>query len=179
MLKQALQPSIDNVSIDWKVPSADVAQIPTELPPVFCGSRLIVFGVPKHPSGSKGDRVKCKAVLRYRQGKEERSLPVQFILPPSDSEKSAHVGDGVDTYPIHRLAGKQLLQEVAKKNDKKELVRVSLEAGVVCKETAFVAVAEDGEEAVTGALERSKRRHRTRSVVGETSSVALEAPSHV
>ena len=152
MLKQALQPSIDIISIDWRVPSADVSQIPTEVPPVFSGSR-VVFGIPRNESGSKGEQVECNALLRYRQGTEKKSLLVHFTLPPLESQKG-QVGGDVDAYPIHRLAGKQLLQEVAKKNDKEELVRVSLETGVVCKETAFVADMEDGEEVMTGALRR-------------------------
>ena len=151
MLKQALQPSIHNVSVEWKVPSADLSQTPTKIPLVFAGSRLVVFGVPKLTSSSKDMCVDCEAILHYQQGKERKSLSVHFTLSPSKKEDVA--GD-VDAYPIHRLAGKQLLQEVAKKNNKEELVRVSLETGVVCEETAFVAVAEDGEEAVTGALER-------------------------
>ena len=159
-LKQALQPSIDNVSIEWRVPSADVVQIPTEIPTVFASSRLIVFGVPKLASGSKDMQADCEAILHYQQGKERKSLSVYFTLPPSEKEPIA--GD-VDSYPIHRLAGKQLLQEVAKKTDKEELVRVSLETGVMCKETAFVAIAEDGEEAVTGALEKQAISVPTRS----------------
>ena len=128
--------------------------------PFFASSRLIVFGVPKLASGSEDMQADCEAILHYQQGKERKSLSVHFTLPPS--EKEPITGDA-DSYPIHRLAGKQLLQEVAKKNDKEELVRVSLETGVVCKETAFVAVAEDGEEAVTGALEKQAIFVPTRS----------------
>ena len=178
ILKQALQPSIDNVSIDWKVPSADVSQVPTELPPVFSGSRLVVFGIPRHESKNKSQRTECEAVLSYQQGEEERSLSVHFTLPPS---KNRQLGDEVDAYPVHRLAGKQLLQEVAKENNKPKLVRVSLETGVVCKDTAFVAVAEDGEEAVTGALERqtisvpTRHRQKMRHIRGGASHQAFQS----
>ena len=159
MLKQALQPFID-ISVDWRVPSADVFQIPTRLPPVFSGSRLVVSGFPKLTSGNKGKRLNCKAILHYQQGTKKKSLSVHFTLPPPEK---GLVCDSVDEYPVHRLASKQLLREVAKKNDKEELVRVSLETGVVCKETAFVAVAEDGGEAITSALERQTVSVSTRA----------------
>ena len=176
MLKQALQPSIDNVSVEWRVPSADVVQIPTEIPPVFAGSRLIVFGVPQLASGSKDMHVDCEAILHYHQRKCRTSVYFHFILPPS---AEGQVGGDVDAYPIHRLAGKQLLQEVAKKNDKEEFVRVSLETGVVCKETAFVAVAEDGEEAVTGALERQTISVPTRSHYGQLAQIQCAMQANI
>ena len=151
MLKQALQPSIPNVSVEWKVPSADVSQTPTKIPLLLAGSRLVVFGVPKLTSSSKDMCVDCEAILHYQQGKERKSLSVHFTLSPSKKE---HFAGDVDAYPIHRLTGKQLLQEVAKKNDREELVRVSLETGVMCEETAFAAVAKNGKRAVTGTFDR-------------------------
>ena len=177
MLKQALQPSIDNVSIEWKVPSADVSQIPTNLPPIFCNSSLIVFGIPRRESARADGPVECEATVSYQEGKETRSLPVHFTLPPMDNGQT---GDEVDAYPLHRLAGKQLLREVTKvENNKKELIRVSLEVGVVCKETALVAVSEGSGEVVSGTLQSqtvsvpTRRRHMMMSMMAQSQPMLL------
>jgi len=54
---------------------------------------------------------------------------------------------------VHHLAGKTLISDwLLEEKGKEEVVKVSIDSGVVCKYTAFIAVDEESSELVSGAL---------------------------
>ena len=53
-LKRALQPVIADVGVAWELESGyTVHQIPSSLPPLFSGDRLVVYGVLKVSENAK------------------------------------------------------------------------------------------------------------------------------
>eukprot|EP00118_Oscarella_pearsei_P020093 m.216425 g.216425 ORF g.216425 m.216425 type:complete len:78 (+) comp39869_c0_seq3:4206-4439(+) len=68
MLKRALAPSVCDVRINWLLPgNAKVVQSPLNVPPVFSGDRLVIYGfLSDLPPDSS---LKCRAELKGYIGK--------------------------------------------------------------------------------------------------------------
>ena len=133
-------------------------QIPSSLPPLFSGDRLVVYGVLKaSENANEGDdnEVRLEGML----GNDEKvKHVVKFSTPPSAVGHKGNV-------PLHKLAAKSFIQEkqdgYSERNDvqeteeaKRSTVSISKSANVVSKFTSFVAVDKDSNQPVSGPLQK-------------------------
>ena len=144
-LKRALQPAVTDVSVQFKVPKEyNVLQSPQKLPPIFNGEKLVVYGILKSKSSPKKNKVDCTAVLKGNVLGKSQKHEVPFTLELSEAPSLA---------TAHHLAAKALITDWENKdNDKKSIVKLSVEASVVSSHTAFIAVDEESSEPIPGAM---------------------------
>ena len=146
-MKHAMQPAVLDVSVSFNVPlEVDVIQVPTSLPPLYDGNKLLVYGLlrPKSKRFTL-EEISGHAVLRGSiLGKDiEHQIPFSASLSPLSQE---------EVFPAHRLAAKTLIKEMEEGNKPTQrIVDLSMEASVISRETAFMAV-EEGSEQVIGAM---------------------------
>ncbi len=136
-LGRLLSPALTDVRIEWV--GAEVRQAPSAVPPVFAGSRLVVYGLmgSSRPSG-------------VRLSGNGPSGPLSFEIPLSTIPVTP--GRTVGT-----LAARARIRELEEGSDwlgvrgshqksrkrsaaAKEVIELSLEYGLVSRETSFVAV---------------------------------------
>ena len=141
-------------------------QIPSSLPPLFSGDRLVVYGVLKASENKKNGSGVNEVKL---EGNAENDAQVDHIIQFA----SPAIEDNWDTDArtegrilLHRLAAKNSIQE--KQGDVNELgdsgprvekaksyvISISKSANVVSKLTSFVAVDKDSREPVSGPLRK-------------------------
>ena len=133
-------------------------QIPSSLPPLFSGDKLVVYGVLKaSENASEGDdnEVRLEGMLR---NDENVKHVVKFSTPPITVENKT---DAV----LHQLAAKSFIQGkqdgYSERNDRQEMeeakrstISISKSASVVSKFTSFVAVDKDSNQPVSGPLRK-------------------------
>ena len=161
-LKRALQPSVTDIKVEFKVPKQyEVTQAPSKPPTVFNGDKVVIYGIFKHKSKSKpgqqqefGGHVMLKG--RILEQPLEYSIP--FEISKDDPEQS------VDSFAlpiVHHLAAKSLIQDwqngeglqgFSADKRKKAIINLSTEASVVSEHTAFVAVDEEQDKPIEGAI---------------------------
>ena len=132
-------------------------QIPSGLPPLFSGDRLVVFGVLKAPENANEggeNEVRLEAVLE--KGEKIEHL-MKFPTPRIDVENKGNV-------LLHQLAAKSFIQEKqdnhSERHDsgqefettKTSIISISKSANVVSNFTSFVAVDQDSNQPVSGPL---------------------------
>ena len=133
-------------------------QIPSSLPPLFSGDRLVVYGVLKASENeNEGDdnEVRLEGML----GSDEKvEHLVKFSSLPIAVENKGHA-------LLHQLAAKSFIQEnqdgYSERNygqefeeTKRSIISISKTANVVSKLTSFVAVDKDSNQPVTGPLRK-------------------------
>ena len=158
-LKRALQPSVTDLKAEFKLPAGyEMLQAPAKLPTIFNGDKAVVYGIVR----SKGKKtldsaVEGTATLRgLILGKTiEYSIPFQ-IPQPSEEET------GPFTMPmVHHLAAKSLLKDweagegvkQLKTPAKEAIIKLSVDSSVVSAHTAYVAVDEDQDKPIEGAIQ--------------------------
>ena len=143
-LKRALQPAITDVSVLFQVPKEyEVLQSPHNLPPIFNGEKLVVYGVLKSKGRSK--KMDCTAVLKGNMVGEKQEHKVPFTLDSSAAALSLPV--------VHHLAAKALITDwESEYKEKKSIVDLSIESSVISSHTAFIAIDEESSEPVSGAM---------------------------
>nr|KAF6404385.1 von Willebrand factor A domain containing 5A [Molossus molossus] len=148
-LKHSLQPVVEDVSLSWNLPPGLAAKMLSPEPTViFRGQRLIMYAqlTGKMPPAEATGEVCLKYAL---QGKSFENKVIFSLQPKSDAN-----------FTIHRLAAKSFLQTKdmgvtdTPANDKKDVLKVSLECGVISSHTAFIAVNKDLNKPVQGPLVR-------------------------
>ncbi|XP_057605222.1 von Willebrand factor A domain-containing protein 5A [Hippopotamus amphibius kiboko] len=147
-LKLSLQPVVD-ISLSWDLPQGLSAKmLSPEETVIFRGQRLIVYAqlTGMMPPAEATGEVCLKYML---QGKNFENK-VKFSLQPKLDANLT----------IHRLAAKSFLQtkdmglRETPAGDKKEVLEVSLECGVISSYTAFVAINKDLNKPLQGPLAR-------------------------
>ncbi|XP_014319431.1 von Willebrand factor A domain-containing protein 5A isoform X2 [Myotis lucifugus] len=149
-LKRSLQPVVEDVSLSWDLPAGLSAKMLSPEPSViFRGQRLIVYAQltgTMPPAEATG-----KVCLKYTlQGKQFENQVAFSLQPKSDANLT-----------IHRLAAKSFIQtkdmgfEETPANDKKEVLKISMECGVISSHTAFIAINKDLNKPLQGPLTRS------------------------
>ncbi|XP_049712825.1 von Willebrand factor A domain-containing protein 5A-like isoform X2 [Elephas maximus indicus] len=146
-LKRSLQPVVEDFSLSWSLPLGLSAKVLSpEQSVIFRGQRLIIYAqliglMP--PKETRGE-----VCLTYKlQGKSFENK-VTFSL---HSKPDAN-------FTIHHLSAKSLLQlkdmgfRETPANDKKEVLKISLECGIVSSHTAFIAISKDLNQPVQGPL---------------------------
>ena len=163
-LKRALQPVISDVSIAWDLAEGwTVHQIPSSLPPLFSGDRLVVYGILK-PSENASQDGKMEVRLQGTLGKEEKMEHlITFSTPSTTSVFDAGVDCNSSAF-VHHLAAKGFIQvqqdDVSNKygqeleEAKSPIISVSKSANVVSKFTSFVAVDKENHQPVSGPLSK-------------------------
>uniref|UniRef100_A0A4W2ICP0 von Willebrand factor A domain-containing protein 5A n=1 Tax=Bos indicus x Bos taurus TaxID=30522 RepID=A0A4W2ICP0_BOBOX len=146
-LKRSLQPVVDDVSLSWDLPDGLSAKmLSPEQTVLFRGQRLILYAQltgTMPPAEATGE-----VCLKYTLQGESLENKVAFSLQPKLDANLT----------IHRLAAKSFLQtkdmglrETAA-GDKKDVLKVSMECGVISSHTAFIAVNKDLNKPIQGPL---------------------------
>ncbi|XP_028611610.1 von Willebrand factor A domain-containing protein 5A-like [Grammomys surdaster] len=146
-LKFALQCAVDNISLSWDLPpGVSVKMLSPEQPAIFRGQRSIIYAqlTGLMPQGESTGAVCIKHIL---QGKSLENR-VTFSLQPKANAN----------FTIHRLAAKSLIQtkdlgsEEASKEEKEDVMNISLQSGVLSSFTAFIAINKELNKPVQGPL---------------------------
>ena len=113
------------MNVEFKVPSDFVVQqSPQNLPPVYRGEKMVVYGIMTPRRSPTNQEIIGKAVLRGEiLGKKmEHSVPFSFN-PVSSSAPSLPT--------IHHLAAKALIKDwQGEEKSKEEIVKLSVESSV-------------------------------------------------
>ena len=146
-LKRALQPAVTDVSVEFKVPSEFTpTQSPHNLPPVFSGEKMVVYGILKPKGTPKSKVVSGTAVLKGKLLGKPVKHSVAFTFNPT-SETSPLLPT------VHHLAAKALIKDWQNDNrSKQDIVKLSIESSVISFHTAFIAVDEENSEPISGAM---------------------------
>ncbi|XP_036209206.1 von Willebrand factor A domain-containing protein 5A isoform X6 [Myotis myotis] len=149
-LKRSLQPVVEDVSLSWDLPAGLSAKMLSPEPTViFRGQRWIVYAqlTGTMPPAEATGKVCLKYTLQGTQFENQVAFSLQ---PKSDANLT-----------IHRLAAKSFIQtkdmgfEETPANDKKEVLKISMECGVISSHTAFIAINKDLNKPLQGPLTRS------------------------
>ncbi|XP_074631358.1 von Willebrand factor A domain-containing protein 5A-like [Acropora palmata] len=161
-LKRSLQPAISDVSLTWDSPKGwAVQQIPSSLPPLYSGDRLVVYGLMK-PSEKA---IQGGQTVVRLQGTLTKGIKVEHAIKfptPTAAITTDTVFDPNSSAILHGLAAKSLIQvkqdELSEESDEEfeegqsAIVSVSKSANVVSKYTSIVAVDKENHEPVSGPL---------------------------
>uniref|UniRef100_A0A673HWW5 von Willebrand factor A domain-containing protein 5A-like n=1 Tax=Sinocyclocheilus rhinocerous TaxID=307959 RepID=A0A673HWW5_9TELE len=148
-LRFALQPAVLNISVDWTLP--DDVTVDTLSPPInvlFQGQRTLIYAQLKGESsgGSEGT-----VTVKYSLKDQPVTNQLHFCLKPTEKTKLS----------IHRLAARTLIRSLEQKERsgaadvegiRSRMVELSVQAGVSCVHTAFIAVNKDSRQTVKGPL---------------------------
>ena len=141
-LKKALQPSVTDVKLTFSVPpGVNVLQSPNKIPPVFNGDKLVMYGILKGGKAMTGTATLSGNIL---------GRPMEHVI-----EFSVTGGESDDGMPVvHQLAAKGLIRDWEGEGDKKkdDIIKMSTESGVVSRYTAYVAIDEEQDKPIAGAL---------------------------
>ena len=158
-LKRALQPSVTDLKAEFKLPAGyEMLQAPVKLPTIFNGDKAVVYGIVRSKGKKTFDStIDGTATLRGMiLGKTiEYSIPFQI---PKPSEEVT----GAFAMPmVHHLAAKSLLKDweagegvkQLKIPAKEAIIKLSIDSSVVSAHTAYVAVDEDQDKPIEGAIQ--------------------------
>ncbi|GAB5577198.1 von Willebrand factor A domain-containing protein 5A isoform X1 [Prionailurus iriomotensis] len=146
-LKHALQPAVEDVSVNWDLPRGLSAKtLSPEQTVLYKGQRLIVYAQltgTMPPEEGTGE-----VCLNYTLQGKSCENKVTFSLQPKLD----------DNFTIHRLAAKAFLQSMdigfgeTPAKTKKDVLKVSIDCGVISSHTAFIAINKDVNKPVQGPL---------------------------
>nr|XP_055048935.1 von Willebrand factor A domain-containing protein 5A-like isoform X2 [Misgurnus anguillicaudatus] len=148
-LRFALQPAVNKISIQWKVP--DGITVDTLSPPIhaiFQGQRSLIYAQLK---GQSSESSEGSVIVQYNLKDQPVTNQLQFCLKPTEDTGLS----------IHRLAARSLIRGLEQEERtegvdvediKRRMVEISVEAGVNSVHTAFIAINKDNREAVKGPL---------------------------
>lgn len=162
---------LSDVSVSWDLGKGwAVHQIPSSLPPLFRGDRLVVFGLLTPPHGDSADEagkdLNFQARLQGSLGQKRAVIDhvIRFsAMLAKDHDQSLHGA-------LHRLYAKCLIQEKQdeyhecyddpwrQRNEgevdaiRDSVIYVSRAANVISKFTSFVAIDKDSHQPVSGPL---------------------------
>ena len=170
-LKRALQPVIADVGVAWELESGyTVHQIPSSLPPLFSGDRLVVYGVLKVSENAND----CNSINVVRlQGAVENGgqldHKIAFTTSAVDDSMDTDNNEAdVNVNHLHLLAAKTTIQEKqdefnesrdygqVSEEAKNYIISISKLANVVSQLTSFVVVDKDSRKPVSRPLRYHK-----------------------
>ena len=160
-LKRALQPSVTDLKAEFKLAAGgyEILQAPAKLPTIFNGDKAVVYGIVRS-AGKKAldSAVEGTATLRGMILGQTIEYSIPFRIPQPVSEEET----GPLAMPmVHHLAAKNLLKdweageavEQLKSPTKEAIIKLSIDSSVVSAHTAYVAVDEDQDEPIEGAIQ--------------------------
>ncbi|XP_073725014.1 von Willebrand factor A domain-containing protein 5A isoform X3 [Misgurnus anguillicaudatus] len=150
-LRFALQPVVNKISVQWKVP--DGITVDTLSPPInviFQGQRSLIYAQLK---GQSSESFEGSVIVQYNLKDQPVTNQLHFCLKPTEETGLS----------IHRLAARSLIRslEQLERTDglwlnmedlRRRMVEISVEAGVSSVYTAFIAINKHNREAVKGPL---------------------------
>nr|DBA23808.1 TPA: hypothetical protein GDO54_014686 [Pyxicephalus adspersus] len=143
-LKCSLQPTVQDVSLTWTLPSNMEAIVLSKAPAaIFQGQKSIVYAQLK---GKVENEAEGEVCLQYKYKDEIIKNNLRFPLNVQNEERPT----------IHRLAAKALISELEQGTEstseevKKKILETSLQSGVVSSLTAYVGVNKDTKTRVEG-----------------------------
>ena len=161
-LKCALQPAVTDISIKFDVPpSFKVHQAPEEVPTLFSGDKIVLYGIIKKRKSATDQSLQKSVNGTATLTGQVLSKPVEFKLtfeipPPSDFQSS------VEMPIIHHLTSKSLIHDSQSGDDwtaaattrkhKNRIVNLSIESGVISSHTAYIALDEEHNQLVEGVI---------------------------
>ena len=143
----------------------DALEAPDKLPTVFNGDKTVIYGIFRSKAVSDSPLEAGLSGTATLKGKIlgetfEHTIPFQ-IPPPSESLDSD--SDSFQVPVVHCLAAKSLIRDWEHKEGwastasesecKKEIIRVSIESSVVSSHTAYIAVDEEQDKPIEGAIQ--------------------------
>ena len=134
-----------DVELTFSVPAGvRVLQAPSKIPPIFNGDKLVMYGILKGGGGSLSGH--CSVKLKGKVLGSDIEHCMEFEVGGDEGSLSA--------LPIvHQLAAKSLIKDWEDKAEKKAaIIKMSVESSVVSSLTAYVAVDEDQEKPIEGAI---------------------------
>ena len=138
-----------------------MTQSPSKPPTVFNGDKVVIYGIFKHKSKSKpGQQQELggHVILKGRILEQPLEYSIPFEIPKGDPQPSE---DSFTLPIVHQLAAKSLIQDWQNGEElqgfsadkrKKAIIDLSTEASVVSVHTAFVAVDEEQDKPIEGAI---------------------------
>jgi hypothetical protein len=140
-LKKALQPSVTDVELKFSVPrGVSVIQAPSKIPPIFNGCKVVLYGIIKGKGGRSSAKLSGKILG------ESIEHVIEFDV--SDGSNITRGGP-----VIHQLAAKSLIKDWESDATKKQdVINMSVQSSVVSSHTAYVAVDEDQNKPIEGAI---------------------------
>ncbi|XP_069069490.1 von Willebrand factor A domain-containing protein 5A isoform X2 [Pleurodeles waltl] len=181
-LKCSLQPVVKDVSLKWTLPTGVESVLLSHLPnAIFSGQRSILYAQLK---GKIDQTTSADVSLEYTFKGESFRNSLQFSLQLEEESR----------LPIHRLAAKNVLRDLETGTDsddkdvKKRILEMSLQSGVICSLTAFIAVNKDLNQPIQGPLVQRNiplpggrqymmgLRHAPMACMAADSSVSMAAP---
>ena len=150
-LKRALQPAVTDFEVVFNVPSGFQAlQAPAKLPVLYNGDKTTIFGIFKSKALSDDPLqapVSGTATLRGKVLGNPFEHSIQFSVPeasPLDHDQST---------VVHQLASKALIRDWQDSDhQKKEIIDLSIESSVISSHTAYIAVDEEQDKPIEGAV---------------------------
>ena len=162
-MRRALQPAVTDLSIKFDVlPSFEVYQAPEEIPTLFSGDKIVVYAIMKQQKKSISDQSfrasgKGTATLTGQVLSKPIQFKLTFEIPPLSDFQSS-----VEMPIVHQLASKAFIHELQSREDwtaatmykqqKKGIVNLSIESGVISAHTAYIALDEEQEKLIEGAV---------------------------
>ena len=153
-----------NLEVKFDVTSGfDALEAPDKLPTIFNGDKTVIYGIFRSKAVSDSPMEAGVSGTATLTGKIlgvsfEHSIPFQ-IPPPSDASDT----DSFQMPIVHQLAAKSLIRDwehkegwasTASENERKqEIIRVSIESSVVSTHTAYIAVDEEQDKPIEGAIQ--------------------------
>ena len=139
----------------------EVTQAPSRPPTLFNGDKVTLYGIFKPKSkGKSGQQLELGgiAILKGRILDQPLEYTIPFQISKCDTEQLG----GDSTLPIiHQLAAKSLIQDwqngeglqgLSADKTKKMIINLSIESSVVSTHTAYVAVDEEQDKPIAGAI---------------------------
>ncbi|XP_056308363.1 von Willebrand factor A domain-containing protein 5A-like [Danio aesculapii] len=151
-LRLALQTAVSNISVDWTLPEGVTAE--TVSPPInvlFQGQRTIIYAQLKGKTleGSEGS-----VTVKFNLNGQPVTNQLHFCIKPTEETGLA----------VHRLAARTLIRSLEqeerssaeRKNLRRTIVELSVQAGVSSVHTAFIGINKDTKQTVKGPLQQRR-----------------------
>ena len=160
-LKRALQPSVTDLKAEFQLAAGgyEILQAPAKLPTIFNGDKAVVYGIVRSKRKKALDSaVEGSATLKGKILGQTIEYSIPFRIPQPVSEEET----GPLAMPtVHHLAAKSLLKDweagegvkQLKTPAKEAIIKLSIDSSVVSAHTAYVAVDEDQDKPIEGAIQ--------------------------
>ena len=150
-LKRALQPAVTDFEVAFDIPSGfQAAQAPAKLPVLYNGDKTTIFGILKSKALSD-DPLHTSLVGSATLRGKVLGQPFEYLLQFSIHEPSA--SNTMSQTFVHQLAAKALIQDwQSESSRKKDVIDLSIESSVISSHTAYIAIDEDQDKPIEGAI---------------------------
>ncbi|XP_073688058.1 von Willebrand factor A domain-containing protein 5A-like [Garra rufa] len=151
-LRFALQPAVDNISVDWTVPEGvTVDMLSAPINALFQGQRALIYAQIK---GQSSGETEGAVTVKYKLKGRPVTNQLQFTLKPTeDTGLTIHwlaARSVIRSLELQERAGQERAAGI--ENIRSRIVELSVQAGVSSVHTAFIGVNKDSKQTVKGPL---------------------------